>query len=89
MDVLNDAAGVKLQFSIWGYAMTGDLIETAALVAEGRAELVHGAWDRTARDLATEMIAHGDEPYRRVKDWAACPWIGEHMLRGHGEWPGL
>jgi hypothetical protein len=43
MDVLKDAAGVKLQFSIWRYAMTGDLIETAALVAEGRAELVHGA----------------------------------------------
>lgn len=102
MTVVDDEVGVRAQFAVWGYAVTGDMCETAALIAEGHPELVRGGgWDRTAADLAGDMIAHGDGPFRRVKDWAALPWVGEQLVRrqmDHGgrvhvaddwEWPGL
>ena len=77
---LDDEAGVRIQFSVWGYALTGDMLETSALVCEGHPELVRGAgaWDRSAA-----------EPFRQVKEFAALPWAVEHSIRGHAEWPGL
>jgi hypothetical protein len=88
---LEDAAGVRTQFLLWGYALTGDMLETSALICEGHPELVRGpgAWDRTAADLRGQVVAHGDEPYRQVKDFAALPWAAEHVIRGHEAWPGL
>ena len=88
---LDDEAGVSIQFSIWGYALTGDMLETSALICEGHAELVRGAgaWDRTAADLRGQVVAHGDEPFRPVKPFAALGWVAEHAIRGHVEWPGL
>ena len=88
---LDDAAGVRSQLVLWGYALTGNMLETAALVAESHAELVRGAgaWDRSAADLSGQMVGHGSEPMRRVKDFAALPWAAEHAIRGHVEWPGL
>jgi len=89
--VLDDRAGVRAQFAIWGYAITGDITERSAIIAEAKnVEAIYpGAWDSTAARLATQQIGHGNEPYRRVKDWAALPWVGEHMLRGHAPWAGL
>ena len=88
---LDDAAGVRSQLVLWGYALTGDMLETSALVCEGHPELVRGAgaWDRSAADLSGQMVGHGSEPMRRVKDFAALPWAAEHAIRGHAEWPGL
>jgi hypothetical protein len=89
MTALLDAApGVRIQFALWGYAMTGDICETAARIAEGQLPDEHH-WDRSAADLSGEMVAHGDEPYRQVKDFAALPWAAEHVIRGHEAWPGL
>ena len=89
--LLDDAPGVRIQFTLWGYALTGDMLETSALVCEGHPELVRGAgaWDRSAADLSGQMVGHGSEPMRRVKDFAALPWAAEHAIRGHAEWPGL
>lgn len=87
--VLEGEAGHALQLAIWGYAIQGDITDPSALAAEGHAE-ASGCrlWDRRAADLAGEMVSHGG-PYRRVKDFAALPWLTEHVLRGHAEWPGL
>ncbi len=89
LSAFDDQAGIRAQFATWGYALTGNICETAAMIAEGEAELVRGgAWDRSP-GLARALIAHGDEPYRPVKDFAALPWATEHILRGHADWPGL
>jgi hypothetical protein len=92
-DDLSSPAGVKTQFALWGYAITGDITERSALIAEQRHghQVLHypQAWDHRPGWLLGRMVAHGDEPYRRVKDWAALPWVGEHSLRGHIPWPGL
>lgn len=91
VDELNTVEGVTLQLRIWSYALTGDMLEVGACVAEARDIPVSGipVWDRTARALAREFIGAADEPYRRVKDWAALPWVSEHIMRGHEPWPGL
>lgn len=89
---LEGISGFHAQLAIWGYALQGDgILETAALIAEGHPELVCGgrAWDRRSAGVSRALIAHGDEPYRPVKDWALLPWVAEHSLRGHMEWPGL
>ena len=85
---LSSRDGVRAQFALWGYAITGDICEAAALVAENQHH-DERLWDRTAARLAGQLAGHGDEPYRRVKDWAALPWMTEHVLRGHEDWPGL
>ena len=90
-DLLQGAEGWDLQVAIWGYAVQGDLGDISALVSEGHSEVyLRGApWDSTARDLATQVVAYGDQPYRRVADHAALPWLTEHALRGHIPWSGL
>jgi len=81
--------GFSLQLKIWGYACSGEILETAALIAEGHAELVSGgAWDRPPGP-ARALISRGGEPYRPVKDIAALPWAAVHCMRGHEDWPGL
>ena len=88
--MLNSNTDWRTQMQIWGYALMGEVIEIGALVAEGHGGLAHIAgWDRTQVELAGEFVAHGNEPYRRVKDFAALPWATEHVLRGHAPWPGL
>jgi hypothetical protein len=81
------------QIRIWGYVVDGQPGGYLTQVAEGRPGdrwVAFGAlWDDTAADLEGRMIAHGDEPYRRVKDFAALPWVAEHCIRGHADWPGL
>ena len=91
LDTLSSRDGVRMQFAFWGYAITGDITERSAIIAEAHnVEAIYpGAWDSTADKLAGQLIGHGDEPYRRVKDWAALPWVGEHMLRDHEPWAGL
>ena len=86
-----DNIGVDVQFALWGYALTGDMLETSALVAEGHAELVRGmgAWDHPIGWFDASAVSHGDEPYRPPRPWSALPWLAEHALRGHMEWPGL
>ncbi len=87
---LDDEASVRMQFSVWGFALTGGMLETAALVCEGHPELVSGgAWDRRAGGLTGELTGRGAELYRPVKDFARLPWVAEHCRRGHAEWPGL
>lgn len=90
---LDDREGVQTQFALWGYAITGDITERSALIAEQRRgnRVLHYplAWDHRQGWLRGQLVAHGDEPYRRVKDWAALPWVSEHMLRGHEPWAGL
>jgi hypothetical protein len=87
---LSSREGVSAQFAMWGYAITGDILERSAVIAEAKnVSIVYpGAWDEPGSKLAGSMIAKGGE-YRRVKDWAALPWVGEHMLRGHEPWAGL
>lgn len=88
--LLDGLEGCTLQLRIWGYAVQGDVGDVSVLVSEGYAHLTpRPAWDGTARDLDTQQVGYADEPYRRVKDHAALPWVMEHALRGHVEWPGL
>ncbi len=88
---LSDLHGVHTQFTLWGYAITGDITERSAIIAEAKnvEGIYPGAWDSTAACLEGRMIGRYPEPYRRVKDWAALPWVGEHMLRDHLPWAGL
>ena len=87
---LDDREGVRAQFALWGYAITGDITERSAIIAEGKnvEGIYPSAWDRP-RCRARAFITHGDEPPRRIREWAALPWVGEHMLRGHEPWAGL
>lgn len=89
--LLDEKMGVGIQFKIWGYAYTGNILETSAIIAEGSSEIVGGpgAWDKGAIDILSTMVAHGDEDYRPVKDFSALPWLVEHCIRRHEEWPGL
>ena len=86
--VLDDEAGVRAQFLLWGYAMTGDICETGALASE-RQHHDGRLRDKTAADLRGSLVGYPGQPYRRVRDHAALPWLTEHVLRGHEEWPGL
>jgi hypothetical protein len=82
---------VKTQIAVWGYALSGPN-EVSAIHAEAPGEdfgTLSYAWDRTSGDLASQLVSHGEEPYRRVRDWAALPWAVEHVIRGHEDWPGL
>jgi len=74
-----------LQLILWGYAITGDACEKSALVAEGHNGHL---WDHGAAWLAGLTIAQYGET-RQVKDWAALPWVTEHLLRTGAGWPGL
>ena len=87
---LSDSQGVRAQFALWGYVITGDILERAAVIAEAKNvdAIYPAAWDTPGSRLAGSFIAKGGE-YRRVKDWSALPWVGEHMLRGHEAWAGL
>lgn len=89
-DLLDGLEGWTLQMGVWNYAVQGEITERSALLAEGHAHLLGGlAWDRTAKDLDGQQVAYAGEPYRRVKDHAALPWVTEHCIRGHAEWPRL
>lgn len=91
VSTLDGVQGFGTQVTLWGYAITGDFLERSAIIAEDRnvKAIYPAAWDRASADLTGKMIGRGDEPYRRVKDWAALPWVAEHMIRGHEEWAGL
>jgi hypothetical protein len=91
VSLLDGEEGWALQMGFWHYAVQGNIGETAALIAEGHADLVSqgSPWDRTAADLAHETISRDGEPYRRVRDVAALPWVMEHAIRKHIPWPGL
>ncbi len=70
VSVLDGLDGFRAQVLIWGYAIQGQVCETAAMAAENQHH-DERLWDGTARSLADRMIARADEPYRRVRDWAA------------------
>lgn len=87
---MGDLDDFKVQHAIWGYAIQGDVREFSAAVAEVEgAVAIDPAWDRTAHDLAFEFVSRDDGRLRRVKDWAALPYVTEHLMRGHAPWPGL
>jgi hypothetical protein len=88
-EFLDSPAGIGLQLLAWGYAITGDVTETSALIAEGHSDLAGAAWDLTADRLATQVITRAGEQPRRVRDWAALPWLTEHLIRTEAPWPGL
>ena len=79
---------VAIQIRIFGYAQTGPN-EFSATVAERGYTFDLWSWDKTADELAAELVCYGTEPMRRVKDFAALRWVAEHCIRGHEPWPGL
>lgn len=83
--ILSDEAGVRTQFVLWGYAVTGDVCERGACYAEGQAETVLPcrAWDHDRSWLCTQWVAYGDEPYRHPSESWALPWVTEQQLRDH------
>jgi hypothetical protein len=102
--VLDGETGFRAQVLLWGYVIQGDACEFGAIVAEDSSPSVleaERAWDRAALGIAGMLISHGDEPPRPVKDWAALPWVTEHLMRAitdgpccpdwqyPAEWPGL
>lgn len=87
---MGDPEDFKLQHMLWGYVVQGDVNEFSAQVCEvDGAVSTKPAWDRTAHDLAFEFVSRDDQLLRRVKDWAALPYMTEHIMRGNVEWPGL
>lgn len=90
MDLFKDLKGFLFQLKIWNHAFTGDVLDQSALIAESRSELVPGgAWDKGAVSIILSKVSHGDEDYRPIKEFAALPWVVEHIIRGHEDWPGL
>lgn len=76
--MLDDA--VDLQFTIWGYAVTGDVCETSALIAEH--QHVPAVWDRTIENLGEMWVAYGDEPYHHPPEWWLLPAVADLIVRG-------
>jgi hypothetical protein len=102
--VLDGLAGFRAQMLLWGYAISGDACEFSAILAEDSSPPVleaERAWDRTAAHVAGWLVSHGDELPRPVKEFAALPWVTEHLIRAVTggpccpgwcypvEWPGL
>lgn len=78
------------QLAFWKHAVSGDALEISALVAENPVYADQRArWDRTAAELSNYMRATPDGGWCRVADWAALPWVIEHIVRHHIEHPGL
>jgi hypothetical protein len=82
--LLADPVARAITHQIRGWA--GSFVAADPAVASLVAELLR-VLDGIAP--AAKMVAHGDEPYRQVKDFAALPWAAEHVIRGHEAWPGL
>jgi hypothetical protein len=86
---MGDIDDYNVQSLIWGSAVSGDLLEFSAMVAEGREHHSKPQWDRTQAWLNTGTITLPNEPPRRPKEWSALPWVSEHLTRERAPWPGL
>lgn len=80
-----------IQLRVWNAAWWGDAAEAAAGIAEDRTGNYEGSTGLAVRshiasDLAGDMVAYGDEPYHRVPDWWALPYLAEHIVRGRAEY---
>lgn len=65
----------SLQFQLWGYAYTGDVLERSALIAEQRPGAEHYCpWDQTRASLERSLVSDG-VTWRRVPDW----WALTHL----------
>jgi hypothetical protein len=70
----------RFQILVWGYAVGGpDVANDLAWVCEQGTSppCGHPWWDRTAADLAGQLISHGGGPYERVPDHWALPGVTE------------
>lgn len=91
MSWLDDEDGIRAQFRIWGYALTGHA-EVSAMHAERPGEdfgTLRFAWDGSESLRERWLVCYGRGPSRHPKEFAVLPWIGEHLRRGLAEWPGL
>lgn len=76
---LDDDDDVRLQLQVWGYAVTGDVTEISALVAESRFEDVgaydpRNVWDRRREDIVNSVVKVGNR-LRVVPDWWCLRWL--------------
>lgn len=74
---LND---VTFQLQTWGYATTGDILETSATVAEARNgdAWQPDVWDRTRRDIQYTVIKVGDRAHL-APEWFCLRWLPTHL----------
>lgn len=77
--MLDDETGVQLQLKAWGYAVTGDVTEVSAMIAEARpgdvrAHDPRNVWDRRREDIANSVVKVGNR-IRVVPDWWCLRWL--------------
>lgn len=84
---LSDEGGVRTQFALWGYAITGDICNDVAVIAEDKnvAMIVPLAWDHDVKWLHTQLVAHGDEPYHHPPEWWCLPNVSSRVMFGELE----
>lgn len=63
---------VDLQLQIWGYAVTGDVTEISAAIAEGATWLE--VFDRRQQDIVNSVI-HVDGRVMLVPAWWCLRWL--------------
>lgn len=78
-DDLVESIPFDVQMTVWGYAITGSILEWSAQVAEARTPSEFH-WDRTAEDLRWERVDRGKGP-RPVPDRFALHWVTIQMMQ--------
>ena len=89
MSTFDDLDGVRVQLSLWGYAITGDMANQEAMLAETRTgqDWLNPPWDRTSRDVALSQIRVGGRlravPLWFCLRWLPHPWIEQALAAMH------
>ena len=80
----------RISVRLFGWAIDGDLTEPSAHVAEGYGWSVPRVqWDHDEAWRRHQIYTGPDGIARHPRPWSVLPWLTEHALRGHMDWPGL
>ncbi len=80
-------ADFQFHMLVWDYSILGPgTTDELAYVCEHPGKPLPSGrpwWDRTAADLAGELVSYGDGLYERAPDHWALPGVTELRLRGY------
>lgn len=90
MALRHEPASFRISLRLFGWAIDGDLTEPAAFTAEGYGwDNPRHQWDHDDQRRRCQLYVGRDKVPRHPRPWSVLPWLTEHALRGHMDWPGL
>lgn len=78
-DTLIESTPFDVQIALWGYAVTGEVLEWSTLTAEDRTGSRANLWDRNAADIEGEYLDCG-EGFQPVPRRFALPWVTTALM---------